>query len=360
MTSGQDTSPVRGAEPRAAVLRGRLHTLLSLDGDDTAFATLVADAESTLGAEHSVSLLIRAVLQQRLSYHRTVEESAAAWEGLRQRASASLPDQDPTLLLIRSHHIRFLRLRARPGDLDRAVTLRENEIAAREAHLPGHDNRLGIARADLAVALIDRARTMARCGGQHTDPDADLARAEDLIDPEIRRRKAVHKDETSLVNGSRLIHTELYVALAERAFARGDDQEALDHARKGTMIARPLIETSWPRDRRSLGALKSRLLLAESLALSGQLAGAARAARLACHVAGLVTENIDRGWPPFVLARIMGRLDAREARRTAERALAKRDLIFPGDSCRIIEIREFIGSLDACGNGENTSPPPDR
>lgn len=337
---------------RASVLRGRLYTLLSLRADDAAFGALQADADAAPGPDHGVSLLIKAVRQQQLSYRRPVAESVSTWGELRREAAASLPVQDPTLLLIRSHYIRFLRLQGRPEDLDQAVALREEEVATREAHLSPGDSRLGIARADLAVALIDRARTTARCGGQHADPDADLARAEDLLYPEIKRR--ARHDET-LLPGSRLIHSELYLGLAERALARGDRAGSLDHASTGHMIAWYLVRTNWERDRRSLGALKSRLLLAESLALSDQPADGARAARLACHVAGLVAENVDRGWPLFVLARMQRELDPGEARRTAGRALEERVRVFPQESCRVREVREFIGSL---GAGENESPGP--
>ena len=196
------------------MLRGRLHTLLGSSCGAADFAPLLADATRDLGADHSVTLLIEAAQQQELSYGRPVGESATEWAGLRRRAEQSLAAEDTTLLTIRSHHIRFLRLRGGPGDLDEVIGLRRDEVAARAWQFPDHDNLLGIARADLAVALIDRARTTGRCAGQSGDPEADLAEPRDLVDRELERRRRLYSQTSSLVQGARLVRCEALVGMA--------------------------------------------------------------------------------------------------------------------------------------------------
>jgi hypothetical protein len=325
-----------------AVLRGQLFTLLSLGADDGPIDALRRVAAESLGREHSVSLLTEAVLQQRLSYCRRADESVEAWADLRRRAEDNLPGHDPTRLLIRSHYIRFLRLRGRPDDLDQAVTLRAAELAAREQELDAQDNLLGIARSDLAVVLIDRVRTSMRAAGQHADPRTDLGQAEDLLVQEIRRRKQMANGAESLLNSSRLIRSELYVGRAEIS----DDAEREDHAATAQRIARDLVVFYGARGGcGSLRGLKSRLLLAESFALTGRHSDAARSARLACGISGLVMDNVDRGWPQFVLARVLRPVDEAAARRAAARALEEREKIFPEQSYRMIEVRDLLGSL---------------
>jgi hypothetical protein len=325
-----------------AVLRGRLRALLSLEADDAAISALRAEAVESLGREDSVSLLIEAVLQQRLSYRRKADESVEEWADLRRRADDSLPSRETTRLLIRSHYIRFLRLRGRPDDLDQAVALRASELAARERELDAQDNLLGIARSDLAVVLIDRVRTTVRSAGAHADPRTDLSKAEDLLDDEIRRRKRMTDGGESLLYGCRLIRSELYVGLAECS----DHAERDDHAATAQAIARDLVGFYGARGGcRSLRGLKSRLLLAESFALAGRPSDAARSARLACGISGLVTDNADRGWPQFVLARLLRPVDKAAARLAAARALEEREKIFPEQSYRMIEVRDLIESL---------------
>jgi hypothetical protein len=326
-----------------AVLRGQLYALLSLGPDDAAIDSLLGEAVDSLGSDHRVSLLIEAVRQQRLSFHRKADESVEEWDELRRRAEDSLPGQETTRLLIRSHYIRFLRLRGLPDDLDEAVTLRTSELAAREQELDAHDNLLGIARSDLAVVLIDRARTTARSAHHRADPRTDLDKAGALLDEEIRRRKRMANGGESLLYGSRLIRSELCVGLAEC----DEEAEREDHAATAMAIAKDLVVFYGTRGGcRSLRGLKSRLLLAESLALAGRPGDAARSARLACGISGLVTDNVDRGWPLFVLARLLRPLDETGARLAAERALEERGKVFPEASYRMIEVRDLLDALE--------------
>jgi len=326
---------------QAAMLRGRLHTLLGSSCGAADFTPLLDDAKKSIGADHSVTLLIEAARQQKLSYGRPVGASAAEWARLRERAERSLAAEDKTLLAIRSHQIRFLRLRSGPGDLDEVIGLRRAEVATRAGQFPDHDNLLGIARSDLAVALIDRARTAGRCAGQPGDPAADLAEASDLIDHEVERRSRLYSQESSLVQATRLVRCEVLVGQAERA---GED-ERQRCAEEALALTGPLVGYYWAGGGRSFGLLKSLLLRAESLALIRGAADGARVARLACGISGLVSDIIDRGWPLFVLARIQLPLGRQDALRTAAKALRARDPIFPANSCRILEVREFIGSL---------------
>ena len=221
-----------------AVLRGRLRALLSLEADDAAISALRAEAVESLGREDSVSLLIEAVLQQRLSYHRKADESVEEWAELRRRADDSLPSRETTRLLIRSHYIRFLRLRGRPDDLDQAVALPGKRVGRARAgtRRPGQPAGYLPVRT-WRLRSSTGSRTAVRSAGAHADPRTDLSKAEDLLDDEIRPTQEMADGGESLLYGCRLIRSELYVGLAECS----DHAERDDHPAAAQAIAKDLV-----------------------------------------------------------------------------------------------------------------------
>src|SRR5690242_18694408 len=192
--------------------------------------------------------------------------AVASWAELRDCAQASLPDSDPTLMTIRSYHARFLALRGRQADLDEAVRLRRDDLELRSAILPADDNMIGVARADLAAALVDWSRisAQAQAGSGATLAGRNLAEAMDLITLEADRRSRIFTPRNSFSQHSNGVLATLYLALAERA----PKPQRTELASRSFAITSELIDFYWEQgDARSLNILKSLLHRAESLIL---------------------------------------------------------------------------------------------
>jgi hypothetical protein len=327
-----------------ATIRGQLQTLLGLDGDPADFDSLKVEAIQRLGATHSVTFLVESCGQYRRSYARTCEEAVAAWAELRSRAQASLPEGDFTLMVIRSYHARFLGLRGRRADLDEAVRLRRDDLSLRARILPAGDNMIGIARADLAAALIDRNRTYIGDPAwlDALPPAGDLAEAEELIEEEAHRRSGIFTPRNSFSQHSNGILAALLVALSENT----PNPQRAAYASRSLAITRELIDFYWEHGgARSFNILKSQLHHAESLTLLERTEEAVRAARQAFMISGHSHRNLDRGWPAFVLAKAQLAVDKAAALRAATQALELRRPVFPKDSCRMLEVERFTESL---------------
>jgi hypothetical protein len=323
-----------------SVVRGRFLTLLACDGSTTELTALLAEAQRVRGPDSSITLLIEAAIEQSQSHQRSLVDSVAAWDRLRQRAHACLAEDDRTLMMIRSHHLRFLRLCGRPADLNDVVSLRRDELTVRAAQLADDDNFVGIARADLAVALIDRARTFRRCAIPAADPDADLTEAENLIDEEIARRARLYSPASSVLQGARLIMSELLIALAERERERG-----FGFAQKSMTLNRDFVGYFWEQNGiSSPEVLRSLAAQAQSLSLLNRHDEAARTARQAQRISRYITRNVDQGWAAFVLAVTVLPIDREAAKAAALDALVARENLFPEDSCRLIEVRRFLAA----------------
>lgn len=323
-----------------ATIRGRLHTLLGLDGDPAGFESLRVESAQRLGPMDSVTFLIECSRQYRLSYRRPIEETVVAWSGLKRRAQESLADHDATLLAIRSYHARFVGLRGRRADLDAAVELRRAELRLRAETLPAGDNMIGIARADLAAALVDWSRSYDRDpAGPGDAPMTALAEAGDLIEEEVHRRSGIFTPRNSFSQHSNGILAALLVALAEITGKPGRTV----HASRSLGITRELIDFYWEEGgARSFNLLKSQLHYAESLTLLEQSGDGARAARQAFWLSLRSNRNLDRGWPAFVLAKALLPVDKAAALSAAQTARAMRHQVFPPDSCRVLEVERFI------------------
>ncbi len=324
------------------IFRGRLHTLLGCNGGPAEFDELRAEAEERLGTANAVTLLIECSREYARSYRRPIKESVAAWEALRERAEGSLEEDETTLMAIRSYYARCFRFRGAPGDLDRVVELRREELDRRAAVRPEDDNLVGIARADLAVALTDRGRYGAFDQNlRHNAPAADLQEARELIEYEIDRRSKVFTPANSFAQHSNGILAAVLVSLAERS--AGPEREA--YAGTSLAMTAELIKYYWEYDGiRSFGLLKSELFHAQALTLAGRLSDGAREARLALGIAQRSKRNIDPGWPLIVVARTHLPLDPQAALSAASKALAKRLKFFPAASYRVVEAERFIES----------------
>ena len=326
----------------AATIRGRLRTLLGCQGSQADFDEIQAQARQFLGENDTVTLLVEAAGLMHASRCRPLDESVSAWATLRQRAQAHLPDNDQTLMAIRSHYARFLRLRGRPSDLDEVIDLRREEVRLRETQLAEGDIFVGIARSDLAVALIDRVRARVACHeGQRAGPDPDLVEAMHLIEEEIGRRSMVYAPANSFAQRSAVTRGELLVALAESSVGA----RRADYAGKSLAIADSLIDYFWKESQLSSSSiLRCQLNRAESLTLLGRLEDGARAARQACAITAGWSRFTDRGRPLFVLAKAQRELDRELSLATASDALAARRKVFPADSYRVREVEFFLAS----------------
>jgi hypothetical protein len=325
-------------------IRGRLQTLLGLDGEPADFDGLSAQSASRLGARHSVTLLIDGCGQYRRSYRQSADEAVMAWAGLRGRAQDSLSDTDPTLMAIRSYHARFVGLRSTRADLDEAVRLRRDDLSMRARTLPAGDNMIGIARADLAAALVDRSRTYVGDPARLDDlpPASDLAEAEELIEEETHRRSGIFTPRNSFSQHSNGILAALLVARAESTPRR----QRAAYASRSLAITRELIDFYWEQGGAwSFNILKSQLHHAESLTFLERSEEGVRTARLAYLISHHSCRNLDRGWPAFVLAKAQLAVDKAAALQAATTALKLRRQVFPPDSCRILEVERFTENL---------------
>jgi len=327
----------------AATIRGQLRTLVGRGGGEEDLRELRAAAEGRLGPEHGVTLLVESALQQQLSCGRAVSDSVAAWAGLRQRAQHSLPEVDRVHMEVRSRHARFVRLRGRAEDLDDSVGLHRAEVGLRVAQLADDDHFLGAARADLAMALIDRVRTATRCGAPPGTADADLTEARQLIEDEVGRRSRLYGPAVWSTQKSRIMQCGVLNALAER-----DEQRRDERAARSCAIASELVDFFWEEcGSRSRGLLASQLARAESLTLLGTPASAVRQARQACRMSVSVACQVDRGWPLYVLAVAMQPTDRPACLATAAGAIAARRRIFPRGSWRIQEVEQLAKAARA-------------
>src|SRR5205085_10263317 len=122
----------------------------------------------------------------------------------------------PTLRAITSHYADCLYRRGLPGDVDRMVALRRAELGRSDPDNLGAD-WIGVSRADLAVALLARARY------RRLDPDrapgagdGDVAAARELIEVEANRRSATYGPAHPFTWRARALRVGLLVALAEQ------------------------------------------------------------------------------------------------------------------------------------------------
>ncbi|WP_326561243.1 hypothetical protein [Micromonospora sp. NBC_01796] len=327
----------------AARLNARLHTILSQGADPTQLAALHRDAADLLGDSDEIMLLVECSLEYALSPERAVADSLAAWLDLRGRALTALPEHHPTMLAIRGYYIRWLRRRGEPGDLDLVVQLWQDEVDLRRSPLVGR-HRLGVATADLAGALLDRARW------GHLDPHlkrhepgTDLAEAHRLVTTEMGRRAGSYGVGHACVWQARLILADILCAQVQQGAPTPDPA----HVEAAFTEADAILRHHWQRHRRhGRAALRAQLVRAEMLTLLGRNRAAEREARLAAVLARGY-RDLDLGGPLLALARAQSHRDRAEALRTALEALRERRLRYPPTGHRVAEAEQLVQALSS-------------
>lgn len=324
-------------------LRAELYTVL--DDDPAGLDELRASAVTRLGVRHPSSLLIAAKCERARSRRRPVQRSLDAWAELLTIAEGVLAPLDPVLMEIVSARDRWLGRRAEPGDLDGAVRAHSAELERRSAGLEADDHWIGVARADLAAALIDRARLAGLAAdGPARDPAADLHRARGLAEQEVARRTRLHGEDHLFTWQAKGVRGAALLGLA----AYGG--EGLPRDGRAADIAETTLSFITGRRPRagshlmSAWSLRAEALLSAGMTAEGERAGR-RAAALSAARPGAWSGGVAPGRPWLLLAAaLVGRGDADGARLAARRASRERSRWFPAASLYRIEAERGIGS----------------
>lgn len=324
-----------------AKFSARLHAVLGARRGAARLATLHEEARSELGHEHQLTLLIEYHLNYALGPGRPVEESLSIWSDLQQRARQQLPEGHPTVMAIRACYARCLSRRGHPGDLDRVVDLHRAEVD-RRVRRGSTDDWIGVARADLAIALLDRARL------GHFDPrlrerdaDADVAAARELVEFEVDRRIKVHGTDHPFTWDARTVLGSVLLARAWRA----PYWERRELSEEALALAEALGRHEWQRNlSHTPRALRGQLLRAEALLLLGRCPEAEGEARLAAVLARRY-RGLDTGRALLVLAQALAARDQVGALASATEALRVRRAWFSAAGHHVAEAVQLVRKL---------------
>ncbi|MBO3750639.1 hypothetical protein J5X84_31565 [Streptosporangiaceae bacterium NEAU-GS5] len=325
-------------------LRAELITLLAAGATD--FQALYDEAVQRLGARSGLTLHIACKQQQVASWTRPVRGSVAAWGGLLRTTNRALDPADPVRMEVVSRYGRWLGRRGLPGDLDIAVRYHTKELRRRVA-MRATPHWIGVARMDLAWALVERAR-LGRFDPV-AEPPADgeaLLLALELATDEVTRRTAEFgPDDLGTWPACEVRAAALITAACARSAQApidGDVEEAL-RAIEPFAAGRAVNGES--------RLLRARLLQAEALLLLGHQQAAEQVARLALalHEArpGRWRGGIDPGRPWLTWARTLAPAGRADARAAAAKALEARESWFPEDSVYLAEVHETLAPLVA-------------
>ncbi|MFI0486618.1 hypothetical protein [Actinomadura sp. 9N215] len=313
-------------------LLAEVRTVLAYAAETGDCARLVELAEQTVRNREigdSVRLSVECDVQALLSWARAFADSAVAWGRLERRAAALLPEDDPTLMSIRSMHAQYVRRRGEPGDEELGVLMYQDEWNRRVEHLGRDDPRTGIARTNLALALRERGR-----------PD-DVDDALRILEEETLSRVDRHGAGHPFTWRAQIILAQTKVRAAERA---PDEETRERHAREALDIAGALLGA---RRRRYGGSDKStlnaRLVHAQALLVLGRTAEAAAELREVRTIPR--RPGMDPGWPEFLLARALTRDEPTEALTHARKALDLRRRYYPRGSRQVREARDLVREL---------------
>jgi len=324
-----------------ATLSARLHAVLGGGHDGAQLESLHCQAKAQLGREHPLSLLIEYHLNYHVGPARPVEQSLTVWSDLRDRARMHLPDCHPTAMAIRACHARCLSRRGQPGDLDRVVDLLRAEVD-RGVRRAVHDDWIGVARADLAMALLERGR-FGRFDPRlrQRDADADVAAAREMTESELDRRSMEHGSDHPFVWDVRALLGSALLAAAQRA--SGFQQQIL--GKEVLTLSEDLIQHDWRRtSRHTMRALRGQLLRAEALSVLQRAEDAEAEARLASVLARRYPEH-DSGRALLVLARAVAARDRPSALAIATEALTARRAWFPAGAHQVAEAVHLVRTL---------------
>jgi hypothetical protein len=297
---------VPGRDDEERRLSARLQTVIGA-GSPAGLTRLRDDAARRLGPGHEVALAAEHALEVHRDATRRPIESRSVWARLGQRAAASLPPGSPAARSIRARYRRHLLCCGRPSDLAELIEL------CRAESDPD-------ARLDQALALRDRARFDESASTSDLADALALADALDLAESEIRRRG----DDHLAAAAARQAEVEILLAIG-----RSDADAAARGLQRAEAMTGDEIE----------GA---RVLLAEALLLTGQVAAAGRVARLAY---ALSADAFDPARALLVVARTE---PVAEGRATARAAAAQRASFFPAESHYVVEARRLAEELSRC------------
>jgi hypothetical protein len=304
--------------------------------------TLHEDATEALGAGNPMTLEVETYLNVGRDSARPAAQALAAWADLGERASQYLATFDPLMMNIRSQFLRCLARRGAPGDLDQVVTKRDEEMRCRFAADAGGD-WVGVARADLAVAQLQRARYSSLDPDVvDPDPDRDLAEAAETISVEIERRRAEHGADHAFTWRAAGVFGSIVAAQAGRT----DEYPLREQlAEQALRVADGLVQHEWRRHgEHTLQALRGQLVRAQALSTQGRHREAVCEARLASVLARRY-RRVDEGHALVVLARTEAAFDLRSALSSATRALTARREWYPEQGHQVAEARRLVETL---------------
>lgn len=143
-----------------ASLTARLHVAhhrFGETGDTRPLEEVGAAVARSLGETDALWFRIAGHLEEIRSTSRGAADSAEAWRDLRERAERHLPVDHPTLMEIRALEARYAPRWSRPDELDRGVRMCADEYRRHLDRYGERHHRTRVTRANLAIALRDRA-----------------------------------------------------------------------------------------------------------------------------------------------------------------------------------------------------------
>jgi hypothetical protein len=325
----------------ASVINARLHALLATSREAGAWTELHEDARHRLGCDHPLSLRIECERNRHLLAGGPMAAATARWSELSERVRRVLPRHHPTAMAVRTQRMRALARRGDPGDLDRVVQIAGTELTGR-IEAGAKPLWIGAARADLAVAHLNRARfAPLDPNSQHRDAESDLRIARDLIATELERRTAVHGPDDLFTWLAAGIQGSVKAALAERAAPT--TRQAMNA--EVIALAEEIMAIEWYRaGRHTEATLRAQLLRATGLLGLGQDAEAEREARLATVLARQYPGPAE-GRALMLLARAQANRDRPAAQTTARRALRVRLRVLSPAAYPVVEARSLLAAI---------------
>jgi hypothetical protein len=240
-------------------------------------------------------------------------------------------------MAIRSFQAQYIRRRGRPEDLDAGVTLYRQEWELRREHLGEDDYRIRITRANLGLAIRERARP------------GDLEEALRILEAETSDRLGRYRGTHPFTWDVQTVLAQTYVRAAE---ASQDAGRRRDHATKALELARLVAVQRHKRfGWTDAATLRAQLVEAHALLLLGRQDEAVPEIRHVRTAATVRQVALDPGWAEFLLASGLAAQDDAAALPIAERALALRESHYPGDSRQVAEARALVEILQEPATG---------
>jgi hypothetical protein len=334
-------------EDARAQLQARLHTLIGGRAPVSKYVELLTEAKGVLQAHDPLLFEIRYYLEHAEDNTRGLRASVRAWTTLYDEARSQLPETDASFRDIESSYLRNLRIYGPFGSLDEVVELRTRRLDRLVRELANEDS-VGIARTDLATALIDRGRfgdlePLSVAAGEadlRARLEHDLRTARNLSTDEIDRRTTSFGTDHPLTWHARASAVAALVALLSRGWAPAAAGQAEDETRA-------LIDHYRHDQSHHLSLLRAKLLAAEVHIATGRHEDAEREATRVSARCPSREEGLDRGHALLVLARAQEARSRVDALSNAERALNLRNKEFPKRGHKVAEAQRLVTTLSA-------------